>query len=223
MATRRVRAPREALVTPLDVELLRSLEAAGSVVQACARIGITRDTGMYRLRRLARAMGSPVVRSRRGGSTRGGTRLTELGGRILEQGVGPLPAPSRGASGRPLALNLLRGRWWSAPEPHVTLEDDLSLFVTFRAREGGPVRVAIEPEAMVVATSRFPSSARNVIRGTVESVRRVDDLRAVLRVRVGEGATLNVAMTPRSLVRLRLRPGVRVYLYLKATAVVHLA
>lgn len=209
-------------MTPLDIELLAAIEATGSIVDACAQIAATRDRAMYRLRRIARALGAPVVISARGGASRGGTSLAPAGRRILLRGPGPVPTENgRGPKG-PLNVNVLGGVWRSAPQPHVALSRGLALFVTFSAREGERVRVAVEPEALVVARSRFPSSARNVLPGTIESVGRVDALRALLRVRVGESLSLYAAITPRSEASLRLRPGSRVYLYLKATAVTRL-
>ena len=83
-------------------------------------------------------------------------------------------------------------------------------------------RVGIEPEAVVVARERFPSSARNVLRGRIESVHGPDGMRALLRVRVGRGLRLDVAVTPGSLAELGLTPGTSVFLYLKATAVLRL-
>ena len=219
MASGRKARTREVYVTPRDIELLSAVEATGSIVDACARIAMTRDTAMYRLRRLAAALGAPVVASARGGASHGGTALTSSGRRILLQGAGPLRGMAPRGSGRPLPLNVCQGAWRSAPQPHVDLGPGLALFVTFTAREGESVRVAVEPEAIVVARSRFPSSARNVVPGTIEAVRSVDALQAVLRVRVGEATWLDAAVTPRSETSLRLRPGARVYLYLKATAV----
>ncbi len=217
MSVRRVAHPREAYVTPVDIELLAALEATGSIVEACARISITRDAGMYRLRRLRRAVGSPVVASERGGEDRGGTTLTDAGRRLLMRGSGPIRGAAVGTI--PLPVNLLRGSWSPSPQPHVSVDDRVDLYVTFVARAGESVRVAVEPEAIVVARSRFPSSARNVLRGTVESLRRVDGLRSLLHVRVGDATYVDAAITPRSETRLGLKPGTQVFLYLKATAV----
>ncbi len=213
------RRPREVYATPLDIELLAALDATGSIVDACARLSLGRDLGMYRLRRLARALGAPAVTSRRGGSTRGGTVLTELGRRVLRQGPGPL---SRVPGREPVDLrpaNVFDGVWHGHPQAHVTLEDGTNLYVGFAAREGETVRIGIEPEAIVVARGRFRSSARNVLRGTVESIHRSDALRVLLRVRVGQGTRLTTAITPASQAQLRVSPDARVFLYLKATAV----
>ncbi len=215
--------PREAYVTPTDLELLSALEATGSIVEACVRISITRDTGMYRLRRLGRALGVPVVASVRGGAARGGTTLTEAGRRLLLQGAGPLRPMPRSPVRHPVAVNVLRGTWRSSPQPRVSLGGGISLFVTFEAREGEAVEIAVEPEAVVVARSRFRSSARNVLAGTIESVRGVDAMRDLLHVRLGKRMELDAVVTPRSQASLRLRPGAKVFLYLKASAVARLS
>ena len=146
MTPRRSRAPRELYVTPLDVDLLAALRATRSIVEACSRVSISRDRGMYRLRRLARALGAPVVRSRRGGASRGQTVLTALGRRVLSQGAGGLRLGSGVGVNRPAEANVFAGTWRHAPQPRVLLDGGGSLFVTFAAREGEPVRVGIEPE-----------------------------------------------------------------------------
>ena len=204
---------------PVDVQLLSALEATHSVVDACAQVGITRDRGMYRLRRLERASGSPVVVSRRGGPERGTTRLTEAGRRILIRGAGPLSAAGGPSMGREPPANFFEGIWHARPQAHVDLGDGTVLFVTFAAKDGERVRVGIEAESIVVARHRFPSSARNVLRGRVESARNLDPLRVLLAVHVGTYVALHVTVTPRSAEQLHLAPGARVYLYLKATTV----
>ncbi len=215
--------PRETYVTATDVELLSALETTGSIVEACRRISIGRDTGMYRLRRLQRVLGTAVVASVRGGAARGRTVLTESGRRLLLQGAGPLRPTPRTRARRPLAINVVRGTWRSSPQPRVSLDGGLSLVVTFEAREGESVEVGVEPEAIVVARARFRSSARNVLGGTIESIRHVDTMRDVLRVRLGRALALDAVVTPRSEASLRLRPGAKVFLYLKATAVARLS
>lgn len=220
MPARRTARPRDVVVTPLDIELLSALEATGSIVKACSRIGVTRDTGMYRLSRLSRAARSPVAVSVRGGSNRGGTTLTDSGRRVLRSGVGRLRTTK--ASEVVLGMNVLRGTWRPSPQPRVVLGSGISLVVTFAAREGQSVRIAIEPEAIVVARSRFESSARNVIPGTIDEVRHVDARRSVLHVRVARDVWLDAAVTPRSVRLLGLRQGARAFLYLKATAVARL-
>jgi molybdate transport system regulatory protein len=215
--------PRPSRVTDTDVALLRSVGQLRSVVAASREIGISRDRAVYRIGRLARAFGGPVVRSERGGRGHGGTVLTALGDRVLEGGfdsVEMIDARSVSRSPRP---NVLRGVYRAGAPPEVAVDPELRLRVAFRAREGEPVRIAIDPESIVVARRRFPSSARNVVRGRVDRLERGPrSLDRVLWVRVG-AHRIRVALTDEPVRELGLRPGTPVLLYLKATAVRRLA
>ncbi|MDE1821501.1 MAG: TOBE domain-containing protein [Euryarchaeota archaeon] len=214
MGTRTVE--REMLATPVDISLLRALEAEGNLVSACQSLGISRDRGTYRLSRLARLAGGPVVTAQRGGRTPGGTRLNSRGRKVLEGGVGPLGPVAH--PGGPGAVRPLRGTWHARPEPHVDLSPSLSLVVGFRAREGERVGLRVDPESILVAKAEFSTSARNVLHGIVTSLRRGPGWETVLGVRVGS-TVLSVAVTPSSVHRLRIHPGARLHLYVKATAV----
>ncbi|HEY1197913.1 MAG TPA: TOBE domain-containing protein [Thermoplasmata archaeon] len=209
---------RANLVTNTDVALLRSLVPERSLVRASRRVGISRDRAVYRIARLERAFGGPVVRSVRGGAGHGRTTLTALGDRIVRGGfdsvelldarpVTPLTSP-----------NLLRGVYHRTPNPEVRVTRSLRLRVAFVAEDGEGVSVLLDPEAVVVARRRFPSSARNVLRATVEALRRErGSLGVTLVVRCG-GARIRVAVTEEPVRQLGLRPGVPVWLYVKATA-----
>ena len=216
----RSRRAREIYLTPLDLELLSELRSSRTIVEACRRLKITRDTAMYRLRRLRRAGGARIVESHRGGTAGGDTRLTAQGKRLLANGPPALGlAVARGGSSA-VMTNMLTGAWHARPQPHVSVEGRTALYVSFAAHEGEPLRVAIEPEAIVLAREHFRSSARNVLRGTVVSVRHLDRMRSLLRVRLDTGPMFRVAITAASETALGLRPGAVAYLYIKATAVV---
>ena len=209
---------RASLVTSTDVALLRSLTRERSVAAASRRLGISRDRAVYRIERLERAFGGPVVAAVRGGAGHGGSTLTRLGDRIVRGGfdsvelldahpVTPLTEP-----------NLLHGVYRRAPTPEVVVAEGLHLRVAFPARDGEEVAVLLDPESVVVARRRFASSARNVVRATVERVHR--DPRSIgltLVVRCF-GTSLRVAITEEPVRQLELRPGATVYLYVKATA-----
>ncbi|MFZ0891026.1 MAG: TOBE domain-containing protein [Thermoplasmata archaeon] len=209
---------RPSSVTSLDVALLRALARERSVVAASRRIGISRDRATYRLGRLRRAFGGAVVTGERGGRAHGGSRLTPLGDRIVRGGfdsvellnsrpVTPLSQPNR-----------LDGIYHRSDAPEVWVEPNLHLRVAFRAEEREPVSVLLDPEAILVARRRFPSSARNVLAGQVEAVRgKTGPLDRTLLVRVG-AARLRVAVTEEPIRQLHLRRGARVWLYVKATA-----
>ena len=209
---------RKSLVTSTDVALLRSLAQERSLVGASRRLGITRDRAVYRIARLERAFGGPVVESVRGGAGHGGSVLTRLGDRIVHGGfesvelldahpVTPLEPP-----------NLMHGVYHRTPSPEVSVGRSLRLRVAFPAEDGSAVSLLLDPEAVVVARERFASSARNVLAGKVEAVRRAPgDLEILLVVRCA-GVRLRVAMTEEPVRQLGLRPGVAVWLYVKATA-----
>jgi len=210
--------PRANLVSSTDIALLRTLAEERSLVGASRRLGISRDLAVYRVERLERAFGGPVVRAVRGGSGHGGSTLTPLGDRIVRGGfdsVELLDAHPLTPLSKP---NLLHGVYHHAPSPEVQIGHALRLRVAFSAPDGEPVSVLLDPESVVVARHRFASSARNVVRGTVEGLRRHRGaLGHTLRVRCA-GVRFRVAITDEPVRRLRLRPGVTVWLYVKATA-----
>ena len=210
------RRPR--IVTDTDVALLRTLARERSVVAASRRVGISRDRATYRLARLAQAFGGPVVTSERGGRQHGNTRLTPLGDRIVRQGFDSVELLDARPLAPPPASNLLRGTYHRSPSPEVVVGSGVRLRVAFDAAEGEPVAVALDPETILVARRRFASSARNVLRGTVEGVRpSVGASGSTVSVRV-DSFRLRVAVTEYSVHHLGLRRGARVWLYVKATA-----
>jgi molybdate transport system regulatory protein len=205
-------------VTDTDVALLRCIGRERSVVAASRAVGISRDRAVYRLDRLERAFGGPVVASARGGRSHGGTVLTPLGDRIVRGGfdaVEMIDARSLVDAPRP---NLVRGVYRAGPPPEVEVARGVRLRVVFAAEDGERVGVALDPEAIVVARRRFPSSARNVLAGTVARLERPPGgLDRCLVVRVGPLA-LRVSVTAETVEQLDLRRGARVVLYVKATA-----
>lgn len=209
---------RAQTVTSTDVALLRALSRERSVVGASRRVGISRDRAVYRIGRLARAFGGPVVEAVRGGADHGGTVLTSLGDRIVRGGFESVDLLD-GHPVTPLASpNLLHGTYRRGPPPEVQVGRSLVLRVAFPSEDGATVFLLLDPESIVVARGRFPSSARNVLPGVVERIRRgrgALDLTLVVRC---AGRRLRVAMTDEPVRQLRLRPGVPVWLYVKATA-----
>lgn len=199
--------PADEGLTPLDVRLLRRLAVEPNVARASRALGIGRDRAVYRLARLKRLYGRPVVAGHRGGTTPGGSRLTSLGRALLAKGSGEHPGTNR-----------LDGLYRRRPTPRVTFPDGASLEVAFRAADGAPVRVEVDPEAIVVAVEKVDLSARNRLDVVVEGVHARPDGTARLTARWG-GRTLRVALTAGSVRRLGLAPGRPVYLYAKAVAV----
>jgi molybdate transport system regulatory protein len=201
---------RERWLTPTDRDLLEELGRSSNLVRACRALGIGRDEGMYRLSRLARIAGRPIVITRRGGARGGATQLSRFGEALRRTPAGAFPR-----RGRPTGR--LSGRFHSEGGPRLRLAGGLELAVGFRAPEGARVEVALDPEAVLLARGRFLSSARNVLAGEVTRIRPRGDLSRLVEVRVGRTVFAS-AVTPAAVSALGLRPGVPVYLYLKATA-----
>jgi molybdate transport repressor ModE-like protein/molybdopterin-binding protein len=209
---------RASRVTDTDVALLRSIGRERSVVAASRALGISRDRAVYRLGRLARAFGGPVVEGARGGRGHGATALTALGDRVLRGGFDTVELIDARPLVEPPRPNLLAGVYRAGPPPEVVVGPRLRLRVAFAADDGATVRLLLDPDAIVVARRRFASSARNLVPGTVVSIQRAQEgFDRTLRVRVGR-STLRVTVTEEPIHQLRLRPGSRVVLYVKATA-----
>ena len=210
---------RPRTVTDTDVALLRMLARERSVVAASRRVGISRDRATYRIARLEQAFGGPVVASVRGGRGHGSTQLTALGDRIVRGGFDSVELLDT----RPVAAvsrsNVFTGIYHAGPAPEVALGPGLRLRVAFPAEEGETVTVLVDPEAVLLARRKFPSSARNVLPASVEEVRpEPDGVGATLVARIG-ALRVRVAVTTEPVRQLRLTPGTRVWLYVKATAV----
>lgn len=215
----RARSTRERIVTPSDVALLATLSQEPNLVKACRQLGMTRDRGMYRLRRMEAALGAPAVRTRRGGRGSGTTELTSRGKSLLRQGVAPLGREEGAyAPGR----RVLEGTWRGGPDPSVVLRGGLALRVSFTAAPGSRVVLAIDPESILVARRAFPTSARNVVRGRLSSITEEHPHRQLLTVQAG-GDLLDAVVTERAVRDLGLKVGTPVVLYIKATAVHPLA
>ncbi len=211
--------PRRAgVVTSTDLALLDALGEEQSVVAASRRIGISRDRAVYRISRLGRAFGGPVVASARGGRAHGASQLTELGYRLVRDGFDAVEL----VDGRPLAApplaNRLDGTYRRAPAPTVEIGDGVRLRVTFPAADGERVGLLLDPESVLVARRRFPTSARNVVPGTVERIAPGPGrLGRMVMVRCGR-VRIRVTVASETVRQMGLRPGARVLLYVKATA-----
>jgi molybdate transport system regulatory protein len=209
---------RAPVVTNTDVALLKALARQPSVVEASRQVGISRDRAVYRISRLARAFGGPVVTGTRGGRGGGATRLTPLGDRIVRGGFDSVELIAGRTPGPATSPNLLRGIYHRDPSPEVVVGRSFSLTVAFGAADGERVAVSLDPENVILARERFRSSARNVIEGVVERIRAVPG-EPSLRVGVRcVGARLRVSVMPESVRELGLKRGTRVLLYVKATA-----
>jgi molybdopterin-binding protein len=99
----------------------------------------------------------------------------------------------------------------------VELPGGVRLFVGFSAPDGARVELTFDPESVLLAPARFPSSARNVFRGRIFRMRALNA--ETIRVELAVGRVRFPALvTPHSVEALHLKVGGHAYLYLKATA-----
>jgi len=206
----------EPYVTPIDIELLRHVARTGSLAAGARAMGMSRDRGVYRLDRLRRIGRGPVVRTTRGGRSFGGTRLTALGWRLLKLGSGPVRFDR--SSRVPTGSSQFSGTWHAAPHPHVRVGAGFEIAVAFAAEEGETVSVVLDPEAVLLASRRFASSARNVFVGTIRSIRATGPGLALVTVGWGRHA-VRALVTDGAIRELHLARGRPAVAYVKATAV----
>jgi molybdopterin-binding protein len=84
------------------------------------------------------------------------------------------------------------------------------------AEREGAAHAVIRPEDLLLSSAPLPASVRNRIEAVVE---RVELLGPVVQVHLAAGRDLVAAVTTATASELALRPGVRVWLGLKATAI----
>jgi molybdopterin-binding protein len=80
----------------------------------------------------------------------------------------------------------------------------------------GKVHIALRPEDIIITANEVHTSARNVIRGNISSMK---DLGTVVRVDVNAGRKFMINVTKQALEELEIKLGSSVYLMFKASAV----
>ncbi len=205
-------------VTPEDVDLLSGVAREGSLAAAARAVGISRDKAIDRLHRLTVLAAAPVGVAKRGGRGHGGSRLTAAGWTILREGSEARSLPRQPARGATTLGVVFQGRFTPSPVPQVRVGPRLALVVGFRAPPGERVRIAIDPESVLVARRRFPTSARNVLPGRLVRLRPLPG--GLVHASIGIGPLRVFSLVTSSAVRsLGLRAGSKVVVYVKASAI----
>ena len=75
----RVLFREEIALGPGKVELLKAIQETGSIRQAASHLGMSYMRAWLLIRTMNRCFRAPLVHSERGGATKGGARLTEIG------------------------------------------------------------------------------------------------------------------------------------------------
>ena len=149
--------------------------------------------------------------------------LTERGailldGQIFEIGKIPviLKKASRAAQRFARLENIFSGPCQVLPDGTSRIDIGNNLYVDAAFQQSGYTTIYIRPEDIVLATTPFTSSARNVFSGSITSI---EDQESNVRIRVDVGKPIIVQITKQSFEQLQLMLGTTIYLVFKASSV----
>lgn len=201
-----------------DAELLRAIDAEGSLNRAADSLGRSYSRAHKRLTALEDALGPLVVRQR-GGSGGGGSELTD-GARDLLARFERLRTEFTGTA--EVEETVLSGRVVDRDGELATVETDAGMVRALAPEGVEGVQVAIRADAVTLnapedAPAAEATSARNRFTGSVTAI---DAGEAVVRVLVdvGADAPLSAIVTTSSVEKLGLEAGREVVASFKATA-----
>lgn len=200
-----------------DAELLRTIDAEGSLNRAADALGRSYSRAHERLTDLEDAVGPLVVRQR-GGSGGGGSRLTDEARDLLAR-FERLRAEFTGTA--EVEETVLSGEVVAREGELATVETEAGR-VRALAPAGDAMQVAIRADAVTLhapddAPAAEATSARNRFDGTVTAMDRGEAVARVL-VDVGADATLAALVTTSSVEKLDLAEGAEIVASFKATA-----
>ncbi|MFQ5818950.1 MAG: ABC transporter ATP-binding protein [Candidatus Heimdallarchaeota archaeon] len=149
--------------------------------------------------------------------------LTERGA-IFQEGeifeIGKLPDLLNKASSAAQRFarldNLFSGSCQVLPDGTSRIDIGNKLYVETAFQHSGYTTIYIRPEDIVLATTPFTSSARNVFSGPITGI---EDQETNVRLRVDVGKLITVQITKQSFEKLQLTLGTPVYLVFKASSV----
>jgi molybdate transport system regulatory protein len=200
-----------------DAELLRTIDAEGSLNRAADALGRSYSRAHQRLTALEDALG-PLVARQRGGSGGGGSELTDEARELLAR-FERLRAEFTGTA--EVEETVLPGRVVAREGELATVETPAGR-VRALAPEADAVQVAIRADAVTLhapddAPAAEATSARNRFSGTVAAIDAGEQVARVLVDTEGD-ATLAALVTTSSVEKLDLRAGSAVVASYKATA-----
>jgi molybdate transport system regulatory protein len=201
-----------------DAELLRAVDAHGSLNAAATELGRSYARAHQRLEALEDAFG-PLVERRRGGADGGGSTLTDAAHDLLaafdrlEAGYESIAQSEE---------HVLEGRVVDRDGELATVETAVGTLRALVPPDCTDVAVTLRSDAVTLhaptdAPPADATSARNRLSGTVSAVDRGDAV-AQVQVDVGTDEPLAALVTVESVERLDLGPGREVVVSFKATA-----
>ena len=205
-----------------DVALLRAVDGEGSLNAAAAELERSYSRAHKRLTELEAELG-PLVERERGGAGGGGSALTEGAHDLLARFARVRAVLDGTASAEEIVLS---GEVLDQEGELVTVETAPGIVRALAATDELPVGkradVTLTADAVTLhdpagSPATEQTSARNLLRGTVESVDERDAV-ATVTVGVGQAQSLSVLVTGESVERLGLDGGSDVVATFKATA-----
>lgn len=201
-----------------DVRLLRAIDEHGSLNAAATALGRSYAHAQRRIVTLEEGFG-PLVRRERGGSSGGGSTLTDEA-RGLIQRFRRLTAESSGLA--EVDETVLVGTVTERDGEFGLVETDVGVVRALVPPETDAVEVCIRSDVITLyspdaAPTADATSARNQFSGTVLSVEEGEKI-ARITVDVGGGTPLQALVTTTSVERLGLEPGTSAVASFKATA-----
>lgn len=112
--------------------------------------------------------------------------------------------------------NLFSGPGQILPDETTRINIGNNLYVDAAFQQSGNITISVRPEDIILATTRFTSSARNVFSGPITAI---EDHEPNVRLQVNVGKPFIVQITKKSFKNLQLALGTRVYLVFKASSV----
>jgi len=112
--------------------------------------------------------------------------------------------------------NLFSGSGKILPDETTRIDIGNNLYVDVAFQQSGNTTIYVRPEDIILATTPFTSSARNVFSGPITTI---EDQESNIRLQVDVGKPFIVQITKKSFKNLQLTLGTRVYLVFKASSV----
>lgn len=201
-----------------DVRLLRAIDEHGSLNAAATELGRSYAHAQRRIVTLEEGFG-PLVRRERGGSSGGGSTLTD-GARRLLQRFRRLTAESSGLA--EVHETVLAGTVTERDGEFGLVETDVGIVRALVPADTDAVEACIRSDVVtlyspVAAPTGDATSARNQFSGTVRSVEEGERI-ARVAVDAGGETPLRALVTTTSVERLGLESGADVVASFKATA-----
>ena len=201
-----------------DAELLRTVDARGSLNRAADALGRSYSRALERLTELEDALG-PLVERQRGGSGGGGSELTDDARELLAR-FDRLRAEFTGTA--EVEETVLAGRVVERHGELATVEIDTGRLRALVPDGSDRVQLNVRADAVTLhepadAPDAAATSARNRFAGTVAAVDRGEAVARVV-VDVSPDVSLTALVTTASVEKLGLETGAEVVTSFKATA-----